>query len=293
MPKFNIAIARFPYKKEENSTVADWLVSTVLDMKRDDRIGNIARIILDDTPITMTRNKAVENARKTNSDYLFMIDSDMAPDLYFGKDPSAKQFWKTAFDFAVKHEGPCAVAAPYCGPPPHENIYVFRWQNMQSDCPDDSEVGRVLEQFTRSECATRTGIEQVAALPTGLILFDMRAFDHLDHPYFEYEWKDEKMAEKASTEDVVLTRNLALVGVKQYCAWDCWAGHWKLKCVGKPHLQTEESVAETLRAPLLRKQEVDKTPMEQIGGKFDPQWEPPKAIANGKPKALTGRKARK
>lgn len=285
MPKYNIAIARFPYKKEEASTVTEWLISTVLEMRRDERVAEIARITLDDTPITMTRNKSIKVARERGADLLLMVDSDMAPDLYVGSDPNAKPFWKTAFDFVTQHNGPCAIAAPYCGPPPFENVYIFRWATEQSDvpsdCPDDM---KSLKQFTREDAAERRGIEQVGALPTGLILFDMRGFEFLDKPYFDYEWPDSAMDHKASTEDVVLTRNLSLIDVPQYVAWDSWAGHWKLKCVGKPFLQTEEAVADTLRGPLLRERE-KKISLENL--KSLPAHE------NGKPKALSGRKVKK
>lgn len=249
-----VMFVRFPYGNQENPDVADWLVPTVIKAKDDPRISEILNIRIADTPITMTRNHAVEIAKKQKADFLVMIDSDMKPDAYLasnnyrlGTDKGAKPFFPEAFDFAYKHReanGPCAIGAPYCGPPPHENIYVFHWATKESEHanPDMS-----LEQFGREHAAFLSGIQRVAALPTGLILFDMECFDKIDPPYFSYEWTDEFEQAKASTEDVVLTRDLALAGVPQFCAWSSWAGHWKWKCVGRPIVLTDKAVSEKFR----------------------------------------------
>ena len=52
----------------------------------------------------------------------------------------------------------------------------------------------------------------------------MRAIELLPKPWFSYEFKDEEKTEKASTEDIVFTRDLHLLGVPQYCFWNAWAG---------------------------------------------------------------------
>lgn len=115
-----------------------------------------------------------------------------------------------------------------------------------------------------------SGIQSCAALPTGVIMYDMRAFDLIDYPYFDYEWEGDgarcqqcnqpkpgPRTKKMSTEDVVNTRNISLNGQIElgynpvFCNWDAWAGHWKPKCVGKPHLLTADAVAETLRNAVL------------------------------------------
>ena len=250
--KFNFLIARFPYKGTESSLVTDWLVKTVCDMKSDHRIGDIYRQKYDDTPITMTRNKAIFDALRLGVDFLLFVDNDMDPDKYLGKDPFAKPFFKSSFDFMLDNlSNPCVVAAPYCGPPPIENIYIFQWANLQSDHPNKS-VDIRLEQFTREEAAQKRGIEEVAALPTGLMLLDMRVFKYLTPPWFEYEYEDPPYnTKKSTTEDVFFTRNLAIAGVKQYCNWDCWAGHLKTKSVGKPVLMTSDAVSDAFRKALM------------------------------------------
>ena len=93
-------------------------------------------------------------------------------------------------------------------------------------------------------------------------MYDMRAFELTeprtteDKPWFYYEWKDRFCAEKASTEDVTMTRDLSLVGTQKlgynpvYCNWDSWAGHWKPKCVGKPVVMAASDVSAKMRASL-------------------------------------------
>jgi hypothetical protein len=102
--------------------------------------------------------------------------------------------------------------------------------------------------YTRERAAQMGGIAPAAALPTGLIMFDMKCFDILKHPYFYYEYKDSTESEKASTEDVTLTRDMALLHQMKlgyspiFCNWDAWAGHMKPKCVDKPRIITVETI---------------------------------------------------
>jgi hypothetical protein len=108
------------------------------------------------------------------------------------------------------------------------------------------------------------GIQEAAALPTGLFAADVRLFGLTepkklgDPSWFEYEYTDATKSEKGSTEDVFATRNLSLNGILKlgynpmFCAWSSWAGHWKPKCVGKPNLLTADMVAENFRQAAMR-----------------------------------------
>lgn len=136
---------------------------------------------------------------------------------------------------------PATIAAPYCGPPPHECCYIFRWKNFETDSPDP---GYKLEMIEREDSAFRMGIEEVAALPTGLILYDARLFEMIPKPWYDYEWTDETESYKASTEDVYQTRNASLCGCPQFVAWDCWADHVKTKVVTKPRPLTVECLSD-------------------------------------------------
>ncbi len=243
--KLKCGIVRFPYSgnggcPSEHPDIGTWLAANIPKIKADPRTEDVIwRQSYADTPITMTRNKALLMARNAGVDVLLMLDSDQNPDLYLGSDPEAKPFWDSSFEFLYNHydRGPCIVAAPYCGPCPHpvkgggENIYIFRWEYTGNDPQLRSSK---LEQFTRNEAAGMAGIMEVAALPTGMCMIDMRVLDRLTPPWFSYEWEDKYEAEKSTTEDVFFTRNCSMLGMQQYCNWDAWAGHSKPAVVGKP-----------------------------------------------------------
>lgn len=249
--RLSILFARFPYGRREDPDVTDWLLRTHKTIMARESKWDVYHARFDDTPITMTRNAAVEHAKNLGVDLLCMVDSDMAPDCHLG-DPAARPFWDSSVDFLLKHEGPCVVAAPYCGPPPHSNVYVFRWANglNAASGPDMR-----LEQFTRYETGSLAGIQPAAALATGLILIDMRAVARLKPPYFYYEWADATESKKASTEDVTFTRDLSLSGVPLYVNWDAWAGHWKPMRMDRPQNITADAVAAKLREALLRNED--------------------------------------
>jgi len=260
--KFSVGFCTFSYGgnggiSSEVPDIREWMVPLVAELSKSDSIDQVRIWNLADTPITMTRNRAVLMARQFGVDVLVMIDSDMKPDLNAGQ-PGVKPFFHSSFEYLKNHyaKGPVVIGAPYCGPPPAECVYVFRWQNMQSEhaSPDYQ-----LEMYDRHTAYSLSGIQECAALPTGLIMYDMRAFEVCeprtegDNPWFYYEWKDKYAAEKASTEDVTMTRDLSLVGVQKLgynpvlCNWDAWAGHWKPKCVGKPVIIPASSVSKKLR----------------------------------------------
>ena len=260
--KFNVGIVTFSYGgnggiSSEHPDIREWMIPLVANASKDPRIDQIRIWNLSDTPITMTRNRAVLQAREFGVDCLIMVDSDMKPDMNAGQ-PDAKPFFDTSFDFFVNHyhKGPCVIGVPYCGPPPVECVYVFRWTNMANENPNPDFQ---LEMYDRHTAVKMAGIQECAALPTGLIMYDMRAFELTepktaeDKPWFYYEWKDLYQAEKASTEDVTMTRDVSLVGTQKlgynpvYCNWDAWAGHWKPKCVGKPQVIAAGGVSKKLK----------------------------------------------
>lgn len=273
MPQYRVLIASFPYSSPNCIDLANWVTQTVISCREDKRIGpgNVSTWHVADTPITMGRNRAVKVAQDAGYDYLVMVDDDMVPDLPY---EGAKPFWPSTFDFMVNHPGPCAVAAPYNGPPPEENCYVFRWANRESGHPN---ADFQIEAYRRAECENMRGIQPCAAFPTGICVFDVRAFDVLRKAkmsneqilegfkagaltkdaairqlkmqtgHFYYEWTDDGQTEKASTEDVTLSRDLGYVGVPIYCNWDAYAGHRKIKTVGRPGAIPAHVVPEMIR----------------------------------------------
>lgn len=256
--QFNVGIVTFSYGgnggiSSEVPDIREWMTPLVCEASRDPRIENIRIWNLADTPITMTRNRAVLQAREYGIDVLVMIDSDMKPDL-----DGDKKFFPSSFDFLYDHyeKGPVVIGAPYCGPPPMECVYVFEWRDMQSCHPNPDFQ---LKMYERTQAVKMSGIQPCAALPTGLIMYDMRAFELTepktedDKPWFYYEFSDRYQADKASTEDVTMTRDLSLVGTQKlgynpvHCNWDAWAGHWKPKCVGKPQFIEAKHISSKLK----------------------------------------------
>lgn len=259
--------------------IREWWAETMLEMRGDPRISQIFSRTIADTPITMVRNRFVRMAKEAGAHLLLMVDSDQDPNLW--KRIGGKPFWKTAFDAIYDHygKGPLVVGAPYCGTPnAGENCYVFYWDDNGSH---GEETGMRLEMYPRQLAAQMAGVQECAALPTGMILYDMRAFDLIEPVsltpdqvldqfregkltqsqtlaalaggYFHYEWKDTHADEKSSTEDVQNTRDISLAGIHKLgynpvrCAWDCWVGHWKPWCVGKPQMYGAAQVAASLR----------------------------------------------
>lgn len=279
--RYSLLIACFSYggnggMKSEHPDVRDWLVGLKAKLLNEPRIETTKIVELADTPIPMCRNRAVLEARAQQADLLLMIDSDMCPDC----EPDGKPFWDTSFEFLDRHydQAPIMIGAPYCGPSPHQNVYVFHWTNMRTKPVFEWDLQ--LEAFSRHEAAMMTGIRPVGALPTGLILFDVRLFDAIDPMaryrelrtlgltdaearaaaphWFDYEWSDAYASAKASTEDVVSTRNLSLAGYQLYgtdvcyCNWDAWAGHWKPELVVKPRELGTDHVSATFKAVVER-----------------------------------------
>ena len=250
MPKYRVMFANFPGNGVTCWQTSAWCTKTAVEMNQDTRISEVRMAYYGpDTPITMLRNRCVRDALDQGYDYLLMIDSDMSPDSQLSSDPNSKPFWKTAWEFMMDRREkvgrpslmPATIAAPYCGPPPHECCYIFRWKNYETASPDG---GYKLEMIEREDSAFRSGIEEVAALPTGLILYDVRLFNLIPKPWFDYEWTDETNSQKASTEDVYQTRNASLCRCPQYVAWDCWADHVKTKVVTKPRPITVECLSD-------------------------------------------------
>ena len=180
--KLSILIATFPYAgnggiSSQADEVGDWVTETMIKASKDPRVLWCKKAKFSDTPITMTRNCAVLAARECGADVLIMVDSDQWPDKRLQEGHAdAKPFFDTSFDFLYKHydRGPVVIGAPYCGPPPEECVYVFEWATIESDNPN---YGARLKIMGREAAARMVGIQHCAALPTGLIMFDMRVFE--------------------------------------------------------------------------------------------------------------------
>ena len=290
--QLSVAFAHFPYggngaAAKEHPDIRDWEVETVLEMKKDSRIKDFSSKPFNDTPITMTRNRAMREAKKAGVDLLLMVDSDQSPNRHKGE-PWYKPFWKEAFNFLYENysKGPRLIFAPYCGPPGDEggeNVFVFHWANSGARGP---ETRFKLQPYSREHAAIMSGIQEAGAGPTGMLLLDTRLLDLIEpsglprqevlervatgrmsveeamwalkEGYCHYEWTNSYAEEKASTEDVTLTRDISMAGIEKlgynpvFCAWDSWIGHWKPWNVGKPTIYSADHVAETLKRAVVQ-----------------------------------------
>lgn len=232
--KVKVCIYRFPYGHQEHSTTVNWLMNSLFLLHTHPRVDSVFSEIIADTPVDMSRNRAIRHALDNQIDFAIFLDSDMYPDYEQACNVRLKEaqpFLPGALDFALQHDGPCCVGAPYCCAPPSEDVLVMRWRQQETNDPDGA---LKLDKFTREEAIDRIGMEEVAALATGMLLIDMRCIEAIPAPWFSYQWADAERTKKSGTEDVVFTRDLSLAGIPQYCYWNAWAGHWKLKLVTRP-----------------------------------------------------------
>lgn len=295
--KVDVLVAQFCYAG--NGGVAailpelgTWLVSLCQTLSKDDRVGRVHVKRYGDVPLTMERNRVVRDAIDGKYDLIVMLDSDNIPDLYLGKRAWSKAFWDSSFEFAFERllRGvPSVVCAPYCGPPPHpvnggeENVYVFHATSNRSG---GASPFHRFEAYTREHASQMRGIQEIAAGPTGCILYTTSAFDLMQfdrrpiaqiladyrsglmnaeecqrsiqkQSYFFYEYTDQFQTRKASTEDVTNTREIAMAGQLKhgepvvFCNWDAWAGHMKPMCVGMPEPIRMEQVSAVYQEAVL------------------------------------------
>jgi hypothetical protein len=281
--KVTIMIARLTYDGWERVEVGHWLAQNVPVLLAHPRVNTLVHSLQQGYPADRVRNALLTAARQNGYDYLLMLDNDMVFDIHahdagisyahLPKYPDQVPFLPAALDFALAHDGPCVVGAPYCAGPPEERVLVSRFAEAASDSPDFPAEGFTLQPFAREEAATRTGYEQVPVLPTGLILIDTRVCEILGPPYFYYEFKTPANTDLASTEDTVFTRNLHYLGVPSYVAWCSWAAHVKDKIVGRPKLYPVGAIPKGVKEGYLRQEAregaVNARPADRKGGKAD------------------------
>src|SRR5262245_5686952 len=116
-------------------------------------------INLEGSMITKQRNDLVEHARKIESDYMFMLDTDMqAPPQTLVR--------------LLKHDKDIVGATYNKRVPPFETL-----GKLKGERPTDDEL-------------RKGGLREAELLPTGCLLIKMSVFDKLTWPYFyeSYQW---------------------------------------------------------------------------------------------------------
>lgn len=199
-------------------------------------------------PCDRVRNLICAKALAAGFDFVLMIDDDMKPDVMVGIDPAAVPFLPAALDFALAQPTPVCVGAPYLSAPPRQDVLVMRWAERVPDTPDA--LGLDMRKYTREEAATLTGFARAAALPTGMLLIDLRCLAVVPKPWFAYEFDDADHTKLASTEDIVFTRNADWSGVPQFAAWSSWAGHHKRYLTHRPQVAPVEALPKALHKAL-------------------------------------------
>lgn len=233
--KVSVLVTVFTYSGLCHADVLHHVAGLYHQTKDHPRLLNLSVCHSSGYPTTRCRNAALKHAADSGHHFVYFLDDDVRPDLQLGVDPAATPFLPTALDFALAQPGPVMVGAPYCAGPPGQEVVVMKNREYHPGLLGGN--GVKLDKYTRDEAAVMTGVTEVAALPTGGLLVDTRVTHLLAPPWFSYEYADEPyQTQLASTEDVVFTRNAQWLGVKQFCAWNCWFGHHKSLLVGKPTL---------------------------------------------------------
>jgi hypothetical protein len=247
--KWRMMLACFPYGGTQRKEITPWAMqAAVWASKQKDIDGGLKYWDQNDTPITMCRNLAVKAALANDIDILIMLDSDMAPDI-----DKEHPFLPSAFEFIKRrwHEAPTIISAPYCTAGPDYLPVMGLWRNHKDRFEIKSDL------YTREEAAQLSGVQPCSLQGTGLMALDMRVFSGfevggatvaLPPPWFYYEYVDETNSAKASTEDMVFTRNVTLLFGKHgleigFVDWDAWAYHVKTQFVGKPYTVGIKTVA--------------------------------------------------
>lgn len=257
--KYNICVCSLAGKGWVHRTQSRYMFRLGRKIGANPLVGDVDVMSLSITPTTCARNRAAVIAMNNGADLLFFIDDDVEMD---HPKVAEKSFFDTSLEFINDRydHAPTVIAAPYCGPPPNENVFVFRWRNKTALVDAIPE----LDAYTREEAAVMGGITEVAALPTGAMLIDLRIFKGmrskalgvdvaLPRPWFRYEYKDETESDLASTEDVTFSRDVDIIfrhagfGPTQFCNWDSWAIHHKMMMVGRPQIVGGDTIGKILR----------------------------------------------
>lgn len=244
-------LACFPYGGMQRKEITPWAMqAAVWASKQRDIAGGLKYWDQNDTPITMCRNLAVQAALANDIDILIMLDSDMAPDI-----DKAHPFLPAAFEFIKRrwNTAPTIISAPYCTAGPAYNPVMGVWRTHG----DGGRYEVSTSLYTREEAAQLSGIQPCSLQGTGLMAIDMRVFTGFDvdgetvalpPPWFYYEYTDATNSQKASTEDMVFTRNVTLLFAQRrleigFVDWDAWSWHVKTQFVGKPYTVGIKTVA--------------------------------------------------
>lgn len=162
----------------------------------------------------VARNGIVAEALRRKADVLVMVDADADP---------APGTWEAIVEAALSTGG--VVGVPHCTAGGHVAVHVE---------PGESDI-------ELRDAVSRTGLHEVSDVATHCVAYPVEVFRKVSPPWYSYTY-NEKHTAFVNTEDCVCHRKLREAGVRFWCHFDYWAGHWKEKCIGKPELLTAEKL---------------------------------------------------
>ncbi len=236
--KVKVLVTVFTYNGQVGGEIFKYCLGLQPQLANDPKFENVLVAYTVGYPVPRCRNAALREAARLGYHFILMLDDDQVPDLLVGE--GALPFLQTSVNFALAHDGPCLVGAPYTSAPPMQECVVMKNRERVPELPDG--MGMAIDKYTRDEAAVQTGIQRVAGLPTGCLLIDTRVCKLSEDALFDYEYEDRAQTKLASTEDIVFTRNMDWIGVPSYCNWDAWAGHSKRYITGKPRISPVDKI---------------------------------------------------
>lgn len=209
----NVAICRIARGKWERTEVGTFLAQAL--RYQHPRLAHVWDITEDVFGAHVARNHAVAEARRRECGLLFMIDADMVPSL---------NFYPRALEFLLHNPG-AVIASPYLqAVGDAAGVQAFRATEQKT-----------VERYPQEQAFAAKGIEQVFSVGCGLIAFDLKAFDKIEPPYFDFTYADPKWESMAGTEDIYCTGRMSLKGGLVCVDWESWSGHAKEIVLGKPN----------------------------------------------------------
>lgn len=236
MPKHLVGLARFCVAGTHRHELTTVALEAELVCRTHPGVSDIVHLPISRFPTHVARNEVVRVAREQKVDILVMVDDDMKP---------AEGLFRPALDFLMAHQGPAAIASPYCTAPPLENVNVFEWAKGSNlrDAPFAT------TQVVREDAARRSGIEMVVNAGTGYVFYTMSCFDlvrkaHPNKPFYDYSYSDFERHRVIETEDCWFHRHMYFAGAPMYVHWDFWSNHYKMVPIQKPQRMTDAAVGD-------------------------------------------------
>ena len=255
MPKHRIVLARIAVGNTHRTEITDFVIRAETWTKESPLVEDLFHTSIGKTPTPVARNFAVSEAKRINADILVMVDDDMGPN---------PDWFPMAMTFLFSQPEPSVIVSPYCCAPPKEEVQIFEWQTDEANSRIRSyRTGHV----NLDDAANRKGVQRIQNAGTGLVAYDMRVFDKIKPPYYDYGY-DEHHTKVTETEDCFLHRRLNFADVPIWVSWDHWSYHFKVKAVGKPVSIALKEISELYlgqaRAHLIKEPHVGSAAVEKM-----------------------------